>query len=167
MTRQGNIRPATTGDAEEIKRLALDNGMFEIDQLDDFEEMMAGSFDGTLADHSWIVLEDEHDDVAGAAYYGPEPFADRMWNLYFIAARPSQHRSGIGQALITHVEEVLRGKGDQSARVLIVETSSLSGYDQARAFYRKQGYAEEARIREFYGPGDDKIVFWKALTPTP
>lgn len=24
-------------------------------------------------------------------------------------------------------------------------------------------YDEEARIREFYGPGDDKVVFWKKL----
>ena len=32
-----------------------------------------------------------------------------------------------------------------------------------RAFYRRNGYDEEARIRDFYGPGEDKIVFWKAL----
>ena len=32
-----------------------------------------------------------------------------------------------------------------------------------RAFYRKNGYEEEARIREFYNPGEDKIIFRKAL----
>ncbi|MEO1249198.1 MAG: GNAT family N-acetyltransferase, partial [Pseudomonadota bacterium] len=30
-------------------------------------------------------------------------------------------------------------------------------------FYRRCGYVEEARIRDFWSAGDDKIVFWKAL----
>ncbi len=32
-----------------------------------------------------------------------------------------------------------------------------------RSFYRKIGNEEEARIREFYSAGVDKIVFRKAL----
>ena len=32
-----------------------------------------------------------------------------------------------------------------------------------REFYRKNDYTEEARIREFYEPGADKIVYWKHL----
>jgi hypothetical protein len=53
-----------------------------------------------------------------------------------------------------------REKGE---RVLIIETSGVPSFEPTRAFYRNHGYAEEARIREFYGPGDDKVVFWKAL----
>ncbi len=62
-----------------------------------------------------------------------------------------------------NVEQTLRQKGEQFARTLIVETSSLDKYHQAREFYRKHGYHEVARIPEFYGVGDDKVVFWKAL----
>ncbi len=47
--------------------------------------------------------------------------------------------------------------------MLIVETSSLDRFERTRRFYRDRGFVEEARIREFYGPGDDKIVFWKLL----
>ena len=32
-----------------------------------------------------------------------------------------------------------------------------------RAFYVRLGYHEEARIREFYGPDDDKVIYWKHL----
>lgn len=42
-------------------------------------------------------------------------------------------------------------------------TSGLASFERTRAFYRKCGYDEEARIRDFYRAGDDKIVYRKAL----
>ena len=33
----------------------------------------------------------------------------------------------------------------------------------SRQFYCKNGYDEEARIREFYQAGEDKVVFRKVL----
>ena len=59
-----------------------------------------------------------------------------------------------------HVEQALAARG---GRVLLVETSGLPGFERTRAFYRKLGYDEEARIREFYQAGEDKVVFRKAL----
>jgi ribosomal protein S18 acetylase RimI-like enzyme len=49
------------------------------------------------------------------------------------------------------------------ARMLLVETSGLASFERQRTFYRKCGYNEEARIRDFYQAGEDKIVFRKAL----
>ncbi len=46
--------------------------------------------------------------------------------------------------------------------MLLVET--LASFDLAQAFYRKYGYEEEARIRDFYAVGDDKVVFRKVLS---
>lgn len=54
--------------------------------------------------------------------------------------------------------------GGSRARVLLVETSSTEQYHRARAFYLARGFDEEARVRDFYGPGDDRVVFWKSLT---
>jgi ribosomal protein S18 acetylase RimI-like enzyme len=51
----------------------------------------------------------------------------------------------------------------RGARVLLVETSGLPSFERTRAFYRKCGYDEEARIRDFYKAGDDKIVYRKML----
>ncbi|CAN0589115.1 unnamed protein product [Ectocarpus sp. 12 AP-2014] len=48
-------------------------------------------------------------------------------------------------------------------RVLLVETSGNAGFARTRAFYAQAGYEEEARIREFYAAGEDKIIFRKAL----
>lgn len=58
-----------------------------------------------------------------------------------------------------------QGFGEEAARTLIVDTSSLDAYEQARAFYTRRGFVQEARIRDFYGPGDDKVTFWKQITP--
>ena len=135
--------------------------------MGDFDEMLSGYFDGTLADHSWIVLESAAGTVVAAAYYAPEPFADRMWNLYFLAVLPGHQADGAGGALIAHVEDALRRRGEAAARVLIVETSSLDRFALTRDFYGKHGYDKEARIREFYGPGEHKVVFWKMLNPAP
>ncbi len=47
--------------------------------------------------------------------------------------------------------------------MLLIETSGVPDFAGQRAFYARLGYDEEARIREFYAPGDDKIVYWKLL----
>lgn len=140
--------------------------MFAPDDMASFDETLGGYLNGSLVQHRWIVAQDPDGRVGGAAYYAPEPFADRVWNLYFLAVHPERHRSGIGSALVAHVQQSLRQAGEQVARVLIVETSSTSGYKAARRFYDREGFDQEARIREFYGPDDHKIVFWKLLLDT-
>jgi ribosomal protein S18 acetylase RimI-like enzyme len=158
------IRPAEVNDVPAIKTIAVDTNMFDADSADFVDDVVAGILDGTLHDHRFVVCEGSAGNVIGAAYFAPEPFSDRMWNLYFIAVHPSQQGNGIGSTLIDHVERHLQQAGPDSAQVLIVETSSTDQYARTREFYPKQGYVEEARIRRFYGPDDDKVVYWKALT---
>jgi hypothetical protein len=49
--------------------------------------------------------------------------------------------------------------------VLIVETSGLPDFDRTRAVYASLHYIEVARIPAFYAATEDKVVFWKRLTP--
>ncbi len=65
--------------------------------------------------------------------------------------------------MVQFVEAALHRAG---ARILIIETSGVGSYAATRAFYGKLGYHEEARIRGFYGPGDDKVILWKELRPS-
>jgi ribosomal protein S18 acetylase RimI-like enzyme len=157
------VRAATSSDVVVIRALALDNGMFEPEDMDTFDESLSGYLDGSLDGHAWVVATDGRGRSLGAAYYAPEPFGDRVWNLYFLAVGPGEHRQGVGSSLVRYVEQTLRAKGEPAARVLVVETSSGAAYEGARGFYAHQGFDREAVIREFYGPGEDKVVFWKSL----
>ncbi len=163
MHKQLQIRRANGNDEAAVADLAVINNMFAVDEVDGLTDAFRSAIDGRLDGHEWFVATGQNGDVVAAAYLAPEPFADRLWNLYFIAVHPSQHGSGVGTALLEHLEELLRTKGEVAARVLLVETSSTDQYEATRAFYEARGFDREAQIREFYGPGDDKVVFWKAV----
>ncbi len=151
-------------DIPAIKAIAIDCEMFDVEGAAFVDDVVTGILDGSLRDHHFVVNDAADGTVIGAAYYAPEPFSDRMWNLYFIAVHPSTQGNGIGRALLEHVEHHLQDAGPDTAQVLIVETSSTDQYARTRKFYPKQGYVEEARIRRFYGPDDHKVVYWKLLT---
>ncbi|BAY87139.1 acetyltransferase, GNAT family protein [Calothrix parasitica NIES-267] len=153
------IRPAKPNDADSIMSLAEAIGLFEGEELEELGGMLAGYFEGSLGEgHSWMVCDDGG--VVGVAYFAPEQYADGVYNLYFIAVHPKSQGKGYGTTIINHVEKTLT---EQKVRLLLVETSGLPNFENTRKFYRKQGYEEEARIREFYKAGDDKIIFRKVL----
>jgi ribosomal protein S18 acetylase RimI-like enzyme len=158
------IRNAAANDIPAIMTIAVDTDMFDAEGATFVDDVLTGILDGTLEDHYFVVAEGSDGTVDGAAYFAPEPFSDRMWNLYFIAVHPNRQGNRIGGALLDHVEGHLRQAGPDTAQVLIVETSSTDQYARTRQFYPKHGYIEEARIRRFYGPDDAKVVYWKLLT---
>jgi ribosomal protein S18 acetylase RimI-like enzyme len=99
-------------------------------------------------------------ELVGFACYGPTPGTDRTHDLYWIAVDPAHGRAGVASQLIDEVERRLQG---QTARLLVVETSSRSDYLPARRFYTRHGYAEAARVAGFYAPDDDRIILTKRI----
>lgn len=148
------IRPTTPDDVPALKALIEAVDLFPSDMLDD---MMADYFNQDN-DHFWFT--DDDGGPVGIAYYAPERLTEGTWNLYLIAVHPDRQGQGRGAALLHFVEQQLRERGE---RLLLVETSGVPEFEYQRAFYRKCGYDEEARIRDFYKAGDDKVIFRKAL----
>jgi len=56
-------------------------------------------------------------------------------------------------------EEVKRMGG----RLILVETSGTTSYAPARKFYEVCGYSLQAKIPDFYSPGDDLLIYVKRL----
>ena len=102
----------------------------------------------------------EGDLLSGFACFGPTPSTDRTYDLYWIAVHPDAQRLGVGATLMAEVEGVLRSR---QARLVVVETSSKAEYEPTRSFYQKRGYQEAARLRDFYAPGDDRLVLTKRV----
>lgn len=153
------IRPTTPDDTDAILALAVSSGLFPADATEEVAGVLASAHRGELGpDHVWLT--DDDGGPVGVAYFAPERMTDGTWNLYMLAVHPDRQRQGRGAALVRYVERALSTRG---ARVLLIETSGLASFERTRAFYHSLGFDEEARIREFYKAGDDKVVFRKAL----
>lgn len=111
-------------------------------------------------DYFFIVATDGSDKPSGYLCYGLNSLTDAVYDLYWILVDPGFRRRGIGGALLGHTEALLEKEG---ARMLVAETSGLPSYGPARRFYIKNGYIEEARIKGYYRPGDDLVIYVKRL----
>ncbi|AKG19951.1 GNAT family N-acetyltransferase [Calothrix sp. 336/3] len=153
------IRAIAPDDTTALLALAEATGLFQPENIEELAQILAAHFDDA-SDSSGIWLTDDDNDLVAIAYFAPERMTEGTWNLYLIAIHPKYQRQGRGAALLAHIEKMLIEQGE---RILLVETSGLEGFDYVRDFYRKNGFEEEARIRDFYQAGDDKIVFRKVL----
>ena len=142
---------------ESVINLVKASGLFDIEGINHINQSLAEYFAGN--DALWFLAFDD-ETLVGVVYCTPEPMTEGTWNILMLLIAPSYQRQGHGQSLISHVEKTLEALGE---RLIIVETSSLDEFKQARSFYLKCGYVEEARIRNFYAANDDKIVFSKSL----
>ncbi len=162
------IRPATSDDITALIAIADASGLFQPDQLEEVGAMLADYFGGNSSgdrdsEHFWITDDAGNAGPVGVAYCAPEPMTEGTWNLQMIAVHPDHQGQGRGTTILRYVEQTLTQRG---GRILLVETSGADSFERVRAFYRKAGYDEEARIREFYKAGEDKIVYRKALLAT-
>lgn len=153
------IRPTTPNDTNALLTLAEATGLFESNQIEELALMLNQHFSNET-DSQGVWLIDYDNEPVGVAYVAPERMTDGTWNLYLIAIHPDHQKQGRGAVLLRYVEQMLAERGE---RVLLVETSGTHDFEYVRAFYRNNGYAEEARIRDFYTDGVDKIVFRKLL----
>ena len=150
-----STRPSIHADLSAAKQIIDAVQLFPSELLDD---MFCASSNDSAQSEFWLTFDDGS--TVAIAYCAPEAMADGTWNLLLIAVHPDRQGEGIGTQVMSYVEEKLSSKG---VRILLVETSGTDDFRRTRAFYSKLGYNEEARIREYYGVGDDKIVFHKYL----
>lgn len=153
------LRPVTLEDRAAIERMFRSNTIFA-----DHEVLVALEvFDAALkpgqVDYESVGVEVEGQ-VAGWICWGPTPCTVGTYDMYWIAVDPSVHGAGLGSKLVAEMERRLKGR----ARLIVVETGGRKAYDATRGFYLARGYAEAARVPDFYAPGDDQVVFVKRLS---
>ena len=148
-------------DAERVRRLVAATGFFSGEEVAVAAELVDERLtQGEKSDYRFLFAELD-DTVAGYSCFGRIPFTRASYDLYWIAVSPAYQRRGIGRKLVAATEEEVRKEG--GAR-LYVETSTRDQYRPTRAFYEQLGYRLEARLRDFYAPGDGKAIFCRNLT---
>ena len=155
MKKPFKIRPAGKNDVPFLEAIADATGLFPSEMLDG---MIAGYFDRSTQD-IWFVCEDGGQAIS-FGFCEPERMTVGTWNLLAIGVLPERQSAGVGAAMLRYLENQLR---QRDARVLLVETLGTPEFARTREFYLKNGFVEEARIRDFYEAGGDKVVFWKQV----
>jgi ribosomal protein S18 acetylase RimI-like enzyme len=115
-------------------------------------------FNKEQKDYLIYVAIGQGNEVVGYICYGPTPATEGTFDIYWIAVSPAIQKRGIGRELLVFAEnEIQKYRG----RMIIIETSSQQKYFATQQFYQKNGYIIEARIKDFYRSGDDKLIFIK------
>ena len=159
------IRPAERKDRDRIHEILVATARFTADEVRCAMDLVDQGLDHPdRGEYVIYVLEDPDSGprkiIQGYVCFGATPLADGVYDLYWIAVDPKQQGQGFGQVLLRFVEnEVRRHRG----RMLLIETSSKESYAPTIRFYRRSGYDEISRIKDFYRIEDDKVVFCKKL----
>lgn len=148
-------------DRKGVREVVASTGFFSDAEIDVAEELVDERLrKGEASGYLFVFAGDAAGRLMGYACYGPVPCTLRSFDLYWIAVRDEARGLGLGRAVLAEVEARLRASGGGK---LIAETSSRDQYAPTRAFYLACGFTEEARIRDYYAPGEDVLYFTKTL----
>jgi ribosomal protein S18 acetylase RimI-like enzyme len=147
-------------DIEHVREIITSSGFFY-----DFEIPVAvelaedGVNEGDDSGYFFVFAEIDGKTIAYSCY-GHIAGTDAGYDLYWIATHNNLRGTGIGKLLLEKTEQIVKEKG---ARYLVAETSTTEKYLPTRLFYEKNNYEDEAYIRDYYKPGDGKVIYVKRL----
>jgi ribosomal protein S18 acetylase RimI-like enzyme len=147
-------------DVENVRDIAASTGFFYDFEIPVAVELVEDRLaEGVESGYFFIFVEVEGKTVSYSCY-GPIAGTDAGYDLYWIVTHNDYRGLGIGKKLLDETHRVVKNRG---GRYIIAETSSLEKYTPTRLFYEKNEYDKEAIIKDFYMPGDDKVIYVKRL----
>lgn len=153
------IRELERRDVEPLRKILQATNVFREEEIDVALELMETTL-GQTEDYIQRAVVDDAENVQGYYCVGPTPMTQSTFDLYWIAVNPGLHGKGFGHQLLIDCEQKVCS---MDGKLIVVETSSLPKYDATRKFYRRHDYLEAARIRDYYSPGDDLMIYTKHL----
>src|SRR5262245_2504754 len=154
------IRATTPADTPALLTLTAATGFFKPHDVEILREVLDDYHASNQAEGHRAVTSERDGQVVGFAYYAPTPMTTGTWTLWWIAVSKKTQSRGLGSELLKHAEDDARQQG---GRLMLIETSSVEMYEPTRKFYLKQGYEQEAVVRDYYTDGDGLVIFRKRL----
>jgi GNAT superfamily N-acetyltransferase len=148
-------------DRDVVRSIIERTGFFRPDEIAVAVELVDERLSrGEASGYRFVFAETETGGVAGYACYGPIACTISSYDLYWIAVEPQFQTRGVGRRLMATVESRVAEAGGQR---IYIDTSSKPQYEPTRAFYEKCGFRCDARLADFYAPGDDRVIYMKVV----
>jgi GNAT superfamily N-acetyltransferase len=150
-------------DVQAVRSIVASSGFFAPHEIDIAVELVEERLARGVASGYHFVFADMDGCPIGYACYGPIGCTVGSFDLYWIAVQAASRGHGLGRRLLREVERRVTLAG---GRRLYIETSSRTQYEPTRRFYERCGYKAEARLDDFYSPGDAKVIYVKPVNVT-
>ena len=149
-----------SSDQDIVRDIITSSGFFSKEEIDVAVELVQERLNKGVSSGYHFIFAEVNEEVIGYSCFGPIPCTTESYDIYWIAVQERLRGSGLGREILERAEARIRGLGGKR---IYVETSSRDQYKPTRSFYMRCGYREEATLRDFYSPGDDKVIFIKLL----
>jgi acetoin utilization deacetylase AcuC-like enzyme/GNAT superfamily N-acetyltransferase len=155
---------AMADDVGRVRSLVARTGFFNAAEAEVAADLVTERLTKGTRSGYHFVLAERGSTLVAYACYGPIEGTQGSFDLYWIAVSPEEQVKGLGGQVYVRAEAAMRKAG---AKHIYADTSSSERYAGTRGFYQRMGFQEEARLADFYGPGDGKVIYVKDLTPSP
>lgn len=153
------IRKTQEKDRNEIHSILINTGYFTPLEIQTAMELVDIFLSNkNRPDYHLYTAINNQNHVAGYICFGQIPLTEGTYDIYWIAVSPEYQGKGIGTSLLKKAEKKII---EMHGYLICIETSSSSTYKSTQSFYKRRGYILESRIRDFYRPGDDRLLFIK------
>ena len=150
----------TSADRDAVRELCASTGFFYPEETAVAVELVDERLAKGAASGYHFVLAERNGRLVGYTNYGLIACTQSSFDLYWIVVHDSCRGQGLGRRLLAETERLIQQAG--GTRVYI-ETSNRPLYQPTRGFYERCGYHEDAVLKDFYAPQDDKVIFVRAL----
>jgi ribosomal protein S18 acetylase RimI-like enzyme len=147
-------------DRKRVREIVVSSAFFSDAEVEVAVELVQERLSKGVESGYYFLFAEQDRSVAGYSCFGPIPCTVESYDIYWIAVQEELRRSGLGARILKRVEEKIRNMGGKR---IYVETSSRKQYKPTRSFYSRCGYRKEATLKDFYSPGDDKVIYLRVL----
>ncbi len=148
-------------DVGRVRSLVTDTGFFSAAEVDIAGELVTERLTKGIRSGYHFVLAERGAGTRGLRLLRPDRRHGRLVRSLLDRRRAGGAGQGARRASLCPGRE--RPCAGPGAKRIYADTSSSDRYAPTRGFYQRMGFAEQARLPDFYAPGDGKVVYVKTF----
>jgi GNAT superfamily N-acetyltransferase len=147
-------------DIQAIRDIVVSTEFFNAEEIEIAVYLIEERLNKGISSGYYFVFAEMNGETVAYSCYGPIDGTQDSHDLYWIVTHNNYRGKGIGKALIAETEKKI---AQMDGNGIYVETASKHQYEPTRKFYENCGYILEARLKHFYAPDDDKLIYVKRV----